>query len=124
MAELLYKDEVFRIVGAAIEVHNTLGCGFVEPVYQEAMQLELAAGEIPFEAQKTLRISYKGKILEKIYVADFICFGAIVVEIKAIDRLSSREQAQLLNYLKATGLRVGLLLNFGDTKLEWERFVN
>jgi GxxExxY protein len=124
MAELLLKDEVFRVVSAAFDVHNELGAGFAEAVYQEAMQIELAAKQIPFEPQKILRINYKGQLLEKAYVADLVCFGKIIVEIKAIDCLTGRDQAQLLNYLKATGIRVGLLLNFGDpAKLEWQRLV-
>jgi GxxExxY protein len=124
MGELLFKEDVFRIVSAAFEVHNESGAGFAEAVYQEAMQIELAAKQIPFEPQKILRISYKGRLLEKSYMADLVCFSAIIIEIKAIDCLTGRDQAQLLNYLKATGLRVGLLLNFGDSsKLQWQRLV-
>jgi GxxExxY protein len=122
MPELLYRSEVFAVVGAAMEVHTTLGPGFLEPVYQEALELELAARDLPFEPQKALRIFYKGRCLEKSYIADFVTFGEIVVEIKALDRLSPREEAQLLNYLKATGFKVGLLINFGSTgRLEWKR---
>jgi GxxExxY protein len=124
MAELLFRDEVFRIIAAAIEVHRELGAGFAEPVYQEAMQIELTNNEIPFEAQKILRVSYKQRLLEKCYVADIVCFGVILVELKAIDVLSGKEQAPILNYLKATGLKVGLLINFGiPGKLDWQRFI-
>jgi GxxExxY protein len=92
--------------------------------YQEAMQIELAERKIPFEAQKELVISYKGRPLQKTYCADLICYGQIVVELKAMNRLSGTEEAQILNYLKATGLRVGLLINFGaPDKLDWKRFV-
>jgi GxxExxY protein len=104
---------VYAIAGAAMEVYNTLGTGFLEPVYQEALEIEMAARCIPFIPQKELRIFYKEHRLEKFYVADFLVFDKIAVEIKALDRLSSREQSQLLNYLKATGLEVGVLINFG-----------
>jgi GxxExxY protein len=122
MAELLYRGEVYKIVGAAMEVHTVLGSGFYEAVYQEALELELQIRQIPFVAQKELRVSYKDRYLEKGYVADLIVWDKIVVEIKALDRLTSREEAQLLNYLKATGLEAGVLINFGSLgKLEWQR---
>lgn len=122
--ELLLKDEVFAIVGAAIEVHRELGSGFLEAVYQEALEIELREREIPFEAQKALRIQYKGCTLDKQYFADLVCFSQVIVELKALDRLSGTEEAQILNYLKATGMRVGVLVNFGSSKkLEWKRFV-
>jgi len=122
--ELLYKDEVYAIVGAGMEVHNVLGPGFLEAVYQEALAIELTNRSIPFVAQPELRISYKESLLEKTYVADFVAFGRVIVEIKALDHMTSREEAQLLNYLKATGLPVGILMNFGAAgKLEWKRMV-
>ena len=122
--DLILKDEVYAIVGAAIEVHRELGPGFLEPVYQEAMEIELKSRNIPFESQKRLLICYKGHQLQKEYAADLVCYEQIIVELKALDRLSGKEEAQLLNYLKATGLRVGLLINFGSTgRLEWKRFV-
>jgi GxxExxY protein len=124
MTELLLKDEVFRIVGAAIEVHRESGSGFLEPVYQEAMAIELASCSIPFEAQKALQIIYKGHKLKKEYVPDFVCYQQIIIELKALDHLTGREEAQALNYLKATKWRVALLLNFGSYgKLEWKRLV-
>jgi GxxExxY protein len=124
MRELILKEEVFAIVGAAIEVHRELGPGFLEAVYQEALEIELRERGISFEAQKPLRISYKGKTLNKEYFADVVCYGQIIVELKALDRLSGNEESQILNYLKATGLRVGVLINFGrHGKLEWKRFV-
>ena len=124
MTELLYKAEVFEIIGAAIEVHKELGNGFLEAVYQEAFQIEMARRQIPFETQKSLRIRYRDQILKKEYVADFICYEKIIIELKALDELSGREEAQILNYLKATGLRIGLLINFGSVgKLEWKRFI-
>jgi GxxExxY protein len=124
MTELLLKDEVFAIVGTAIEVHRELGPGFLEAVYQEAMEIESADRGLPFEPQKLLTIQYKDRQLAKAYVADLMYFGQIVVELKALERLSSREEAQILHYLKATGLRVGVLINFGSIgRLEWRRFV-
>jgi GxxExxY protein len=124
MTELLYKAEVFEIIGAAIEVHKELGHGFLEAVYQEAVQIELTQRNIPFEAQRSLRIRYKDQMLKKEYVADFICYGKIIAELKALDELTGKEESQLLNYLKVTGLRVGLLINFGSVgKLEWKRFI-
>lgn len=124
MAELLYKDEVYAIAGAAIEVHRELGPGFLEAVYQEALELELQARNIPHEPQKQLRVSYKERLLEKYYVADFACYDCIMVEIKAEKQLTDIDEAQLLNQLKATKLRVGVLINFGSKgKLEWQRFV-
>jgi GxxExxY protein len=124
MTELLLKDEVYAVVGAAIEVHRELGPGFLEPVYQEAMEIELAERAIPFQAQRALSIRYKERVLVKQYVPDLVCYDQLIVELKALDRLSGSEESQLLNYLKASGLRVGLLINFGSHgKLEWKRFV-
>jgi GxxExxY protein len=121
MTEIILKEEVYAIVGAAMEVHRILGCGFLEPVYQEALEIELTARGIPYTSQQVLPISYKGQRLKKTYVADFVIFGNIIVEIKALDCLSSREEAQVINYLKSTGIEVGLLINFGSRKLEWSR---
>jgi len=124
MTQLLLKDEVYAVVGAAIEVHRELGDGFYEAVYQEAMEMELASRGIPFEAQKSLPIYYKGRRLKKEYIADLVCYDQVVVELKALDKLAKKEESQILNYLKATGLRVGLLINFGSTgRLEWLRRV-
>ncbi len=124
MAELILKDEVYAIVGAALDVYNELGSGFLEAVYQEAMELEFGWRVIPFEPQKELCIYYKQRCLEKRYFADFVCFGSVLVELKAIKEIGRNEDTQLLNYLKATGLRVGLIVNFGDPgRLDWKRFV-
>lgn len=124
MGELIHKEEVFAIIGAAIEVHRELGPGFLENVYQEALLYELEDRGIPFDVQQPLTISYKGRKLMKEYLADFICYDKIIVEIKALDQLTGKHKSQLINYLKATGLKVGLLINFGsDGKLEWRRFV-
>jgi GxxExxY protein len=123
MTELLFKVEVYAIIGAAMEVHKILGCGFLEPVYQEALEIELRNRDIPFEAQKQLPIYYKDQQLEKTYVPDFISFGEIIIEIKALNRLSSTEESQLLNYIKAANFRLGLLINFGAESLQWKRMV-
>ena len=119
MTEILLKEEVYAVVGAAMEVHKSLGCGFLEPVYQEAFELELAARSIPFVAQLELPLYYRQQRLRKTYLVDFLVYNQIIVEIKALDCLSSRDEAQLINYLKASGMEVGLLINFGAEKLEW-----
>jgi len=124
VADLILGDEVYQIVGAALEVYWQLGRGFLEPVYQEAMEIELTKRLIPFASQQRLTIQYKGQRLTKEYIADLILFDQIIVELKTCDRLGGRDEAQLLNYLKATGTRVGLLLNFRSVvKLEWKRYV-
>jgi GxxExxY protein len=122
--ELILKDEVYAIVGAAMEVHTILGAGFAEAVYQEAMEIELRQRGIPFERQVPVPVWYKGIELKCAYVADFVCYGSVIVEIKAIRELANRDEAQTINYLKATKLRVGVLINFGDpARLDWYRFV-
>jgi GxxExxY protein len=124
VTELLLKDEVFAIIGAAIEVHRELVPGFLEAVYQEAMEIELADRNIPFLAQEPLTIRFKTRILKKRYEPDLLCYNQVIAELKAANQLCSADEAQLLNYLKATGLRVGLLINFGSVgKLEWKRYV-
>ncbi len=124
MAELFLKEEVYEVIGAAMEVYYQLGRGFLEPIYQEAFEMELRRRRLPFEHQKELTVLYKEQPLEKKYVPDLICFNEIVVELKALDRLSGVEEAQLLNYLRMTKMRVGLLINFGSRlTLEWKRYV-
>ena len=116
-------DRTYRIIGCAMEVHKELGCGFLEAVYQEALEREFVSQGVRFKSQPVIEISYKGKVLNKTYQPDFICFGEIVIEIKALSKLSGLEEAQLINYLKATRLQVGLLINFGAKSLEYKRFV-
>jgi GxxExxY protein len=111
------------IIGAAMEVHKELGCGFLEAVYQEALEREFRDREIPFKSQPIVQINYKGEILNKTYQPDFICFDNVLVEIKALSILSGTEESQVINYLKATGLEIGLLINFGTKSLEYRRFV-
>lgn len=120
--ELLLKDEVYAVIGAAIEVHKELGHGFLEGVYDECFGYEMEDRHLPHVAQPEVEIRYKRRRCKKKYVPDYLCFGEIVVEIKAIKALTEVEEAQLINYLRATGKPVGLLINFGSRgKLEWKR---
>ncbi len=113
MTKILYKDEVYAIQGAVFNVYREMGCGFLEPVYQECLEKEFKLRGIPFEPQKELRLSYKGEILNLIYKPDLVCHGTIIVELKAVKDIDDVHRAQVFNYLKATGLRLGLLINFG-----------
>ena len=125
MNDLTKRDpRTYAIIGAAMEVHRHLGCGFLESVYQEAFALELDKRVIPYSRELKFPVIYKGQRLANQYQPDFICFREVVVELKALGRLSSVEHAQLINYLKVTGYRIGLLLNFGARSLEKRRFVN
>jgi GxxExxY protein len=119
------KDDprTHAIIGAALEVHRRLGCGFLEAVYQEAMAIEMTLRGVPFEREVELPVSYRGQKLAVTYRADFICFGSVVVELKALGRLSGTEEWQLINYLKASEHEVGLMLNFGTRSLEQRRVV-
>ena len=124
MKDLVDRDpRTYAIIGAAMEVHKQLGCGFLEPVYQEAFTIELTARNIPFRREVGLPVRYKGQLLETGYRADFVCFDSVVIELKALARMSGTEEAQIINYLKATAYEVGLLLNFGARSLEHRRFV-
>ena len=124
MSKLILEQETHRILGACFEVYKEKGCGFVEPVYQECLEMELASQAIEFVAQKEIGLSYKGRPLKQLYRADFICFGTVIVEIKAVSALTDEHRAQIMNYLRATGIRVGLLINFGHYPgVEHERFV-
>jgi GxxExxY protein len=118
------KDpQTYAIIGAAMEVHRQLGNGFLEAVYQEALAKELKLRNIPFEREVELAISYKGEPLISKYRADFICFGEVILELKAASRLTSADEAQVINYLKATGFHRALLINFGTPSLQYERKV-
>ncbi|TLS66749.1 GxxExxY protein [Mariprofundus erugo] len=121
---LKYEDESFQIRGAIFEVYREMGCGFLEAVYQECMERELYAQGIPFHAQADLHLSYKGELLNQIYRPDFICFGQIIIEIKAVKELCNEHRAQVYNYLRATGFELGMLANFGHhPKVEIERII-
>ena len=112
------------IIGAAMEVHRQLGAGFLEAVYQEALAIEMAQKGVPFFREVELPICYKGVLLRTGYRADFVCFDEIIVELKALHMIGVVEYAQLINYLKATGMNLGLLINFGSSSLEYKRFVH
>jgi GxxExxY protein len=115
--------KTYAIIGSAMEVHKEPGSGFLEAVYQEALEREFIYQERPHKSQPQLRIEYKGKPLKKKYEPDFICYDDVIVEIKAMDKLSSTEYAQIISYLKASRFKVGLLINFGSKSLEQKRFV-
>lgn len=121
--DLLYGPECYKIIGACMEVHSELGPGFAEAVYEEALGLEFLNRKIPFEKQKPLIITYKGQELVKRYYADFVCFDKIILELKAANALHSEHMAQVLNYLKATESKLGLLVNFGTDRLEYKRII-
>jgi GxxExxY protein len=124
MAVLEERDsQTYAIIGAAMEIHRQLGHGFLEPVYQEAALIEFELRQIPFKREVVLPICYKDILLPTGYRADFVCFSEVIVEFKALSRLSTVEEAQLLNYLKATGLQRGLLINFGASSLQYKRLV-
>ena len=120
---LLYADEVFRIQGGVFEVYRTMGAGFLEGVYQECLGLEFTTRRIPHQALRSLKLEYKGQPLRQTFTPDFICFDAIVIELKAVRAIAPEHRAQTVNYLRATGFRLGLLINFGATpRVQIERF--
>jgi len=121
---IVYEEESYKVVGAAFKVYNGLGSGFLEAVYQEALEIELQKQGIPYEREKELKIQYDGIELKQTYKADFVCFGKIIVELKAVSALEDAHRSQVYNYLHATGYKLGLLLNFGCAdELEKERVV-
>ncbi|HEY7088372.1 MAG TPA: GxxExxY protein [Tepidisphaeraceae bacterium] len=115
--------QTYAVIGSGMDVHRELGCGFLEHAYQEALALEFQARGIPFAREVDVPIFYKGARLACCYRADFVCFGEVIVEVKAVKQLTSIERAQVINYLKATGYTVALLINFGAESLEYERIV-
>ena len=118
---LLFKNESFKIIGAAMEVHRVLGCGFVEIVYQEALEEEFKKRIIPYEREKELLINYKGKNLSKTFRADFICYNSIILELKAVSDFTEDHYAQIYSYLKASNMTLGILINFGKANLDYYR---
>jgi len=124
LEEYLFEKETFAIRGAIFEVYKNMGCGFLEAVYQECLEKEMLKQEVPFVAQKILTLSYKGEPLVQTFKPDFICFDSIILELKAVKNLAPEHTAQMLNYLKATNLKLGLLVNFGTyPKVQIERLV-
>ncbi len=120
----MLEKEGYDVMGAAFEVYNTLGCGFLEEVYQQAMEIECEGRNIPFYSQQELKLRYKERTLKKVYVADLVAYGAIIIELKAVSAMAPENAAQLMNYLKASRLSVGYLINFGSPhRLEWRRMV-
>lgn len=124
MVDLIFKEESYKIIGCCFEVYNELGPGFLEAVYQESLSIELSKQGIPFIQQAEMNVYYKGIELRKKYYPDFLCYGDIVLEIKAMENLSPADEAQILNYLKGTKKPLGLLVNFGAEKLQYKRFAN
>ena len=124
MTEILFKDESYTIMGAMFEVYNEMGCGFLEPVYQECVELEMADQEIPFVARVQLKLNYKHHLLKAKYIPDAICYDKVVLELKAVKEITDEHRAQVHNYLKAAGYRLGIIVNFGHyPKLQYERIV-
>ena len=119
----LRDEQTYALIGGGMRVHSELGTGFLEPVYQEAFAIELGFRNIPFRREAALPVVYRERRLEASYRVDFICFHCIIVELKALSRMSIPEEAQVINYLKASGLRKAVLLNFGAPRLEYKRFV-
>ena len=121
---LVYENEAFQIRGAAFEVYRAMGAGFLEAVYQECLEVEFAKRGVPFEAHRPLGLTYQGQPLRQTYVADFVCCDRILVELKSVRILAPEHRAQIVNYLRATDMKLGLLINFGASpKIEIERFV-
>ncbi|MBQ9394716.1 MAG: GxxExxY protein [Proteobacteria bacterium] len=118
---LIYEEETGKILRACMNVYNELGNGFLEAVYQEALSIEFGLLNIPFQKERKIEICYKGHRLKQEYYADFVCFDEIIVELKSVSRMINAHKAQVLNYLHGTGLKIGLLVNFGESSLKWER---
>jgi GxxExxY protein len=124
MSDVIYRAESYQIMGACFEVYKEKGCGFLEAVYHECLELELSDQRVPFESRRLLPVSYKGRSLQQTYAPDFVCFGKIILELKSVSKLTDEHRAQVHNYLRATGYRLGLLVNFGHfPKVEYERIV-
>ncbi|MFZ2643330.1 MAG: GxxExxY protein [Verrucomicrobiia bacterium] len=125
VGNLIYKEECYAILGACFAVYKDKGCGFLESVYQECLEIEFEHQKLPVASQPQLALSYRGRTLRQVFVPDFVCFDKIVLEIKAVSALTDEHRAQVLNYLNATGFQLGLLVSFGHyPKLEYQRIVN
>lgn len=123
MINLFYRDESYKIRGALFAVHNELGCGFLERVYQDALEVEFRLRNIPYEREKAIQIVYKGEPLGEPYRADFVCYGKVIIELKSVSEILDVHRAQIINYLKATKIKLGFLVNFGEESLNIERIV-
>jgi GxxExxY protein len=124
MADIVFKEESYKIIGSCLAVFNKLGSGFLESVYQEALEIQFKQDKIPFAKEKRLHIKFDDVQLDKFFKADYVCFGSIIVELKATPFIHKNDTAQVLNYLRATGLRLGLLVNFGEKSLTYKRILN
>ena len=122
--KMIYPHEAYEIIGAAMEVHRTLGQGFLESVYQEALEIEMSKREIPFSSQTKIQIHYKDIPMEHYFVADFVCYDKIIVELKSVSTVLPEHEAQIINYLRATGFKLGILLNFNEESLYYKRYPN
>lgn len=122
--KLLYEEESYKVIGSCLKVHKSLGNGFSEEVYHEALARELAKAGVPYEQGKKLDVFYDGVRLSNFFTADFVCFGKIIVEIRSIHALDESVKRQIINYLRSTRVEVGLLVNFGENSLCWQRFIN
>ena len=123
MSSLIYKDECFNISGAVMAVHSWLGTGYLEEVYQEALEIEFKNRKIPYEREKMLNINYRGIKLNKYYKADFVCYNKIIVELKAVNKILPEHEAQVINYLKTTGFKLVLIYNFKEESIHPHRIV-
>ena len=123
MSNLFYRDESYNIRGALFAVHNELGCGYLERVYQDALEVEFRLRNIPYEREKSIQVVYKGEPLGEPYRADFVCYGKVIVELKAVSEILGVHSAQVIHYLKAPKMKLGFLVNFGEESLNIERIV-
>ena len=121
---MIYPHEAYEIIGAAMDVHNTLGQGFLESVYQEVLEIEMNKRNIPFTAQAKIQIQYKDVPMEHYFIADFVCYDKIIVELKSVSTILPEHEAQIINYLRATGFKLGILLNFNEESLFFKRYPN
>ncbi|ETN95801.1 GxxExxY protein [Zhouia amylolytica] len=124
MGKLLFEDETYKIIGCCMSVHKELGPGFLESVYHEALGKEFYDNEVHFRTKDKLELYYKGEPMNKFFIADFVCYDKIILEIKASNFIHQSNEAQVINYLKSTNKVLGLLVNFGETSLKWKRFIN
>ena len=123
-SKLLFEEESYKIIGTCIAVHKKLGTGFQQPIYKEVLQKEFKKNKIPFEKQKQLQVFYDGTVLKEPFTADFVCYDTIIIEIKSMSSIPQEAKQQVVNYLKATNFKLGLLINFGESSLKWKRLIN